>query len=132
MKKYLLYLLIMVLGIHGFAQENGRPNLAMIESLKVAYITKELNLTPEEAQKFWPVHNNYFDELKKVRRENMDNELVFEEKALSVRKKYSTEFRKILGSDDRVNKVYTAERGFNSMMRKELLKRRMNKPNKYN
>lgn len=30
-----------------------------IESLRVAHITKELALTPEEAQVFWPVYNEY-------------------------------------------------------------------------
>jgi hypothetical protein len=108
--------------------EREKPNMAMIESLKIAYITKQLNLTTEEAQKFWPLHNTYIDELKKARRENMNNELVFEEKALSIRKKYSVDFKKILNSDERVNSVFTADRNFNNMMRKELMNRRMNNP----
>ena len=100
-----------------------------IEALKVAYITRQLNLTPDEAQKFWPVHNIYFEELKKARKDNLDNELAFEEKALSVRKKYSVEFKKVLISDERVNKVFTADRDFNNELRKELKNRMMNNPN---
>ncbi len=30
-----------------------------IELLKTKYITEELDLSPEEAQKFWPVYNEY-------------------------------------------------------------------------
>ncbi len=100
-----------------------------VEALKVAYITRQLNLTPEEAQKFWPIHNIYFEELKKTRKENLDNELVFEEKALAVRKKYSIEFKKVLVSDERVNKVFTVDRDFNNELRKELKNRMMNNPN---
>ncbi|MBX9734470.1 MAG: hypothetical protein K2X37_10450 [Chitinophagaceae bacterium] len=125
----ILIFLCNVFGATMMAQEREKPNVAMIESLKVAYITKQLNLTAEEAQKFWPVHNNYIDELKKARKENMNNELVFEEKALNIRKKYSIDFKKILNSDERVNSVFTADRNFNNMIRKELLNRRMNNPN---
>lgn len=131
MKKILLLIVISF----GIAATNAqkRPekqfNKNNIEALKVAYITRQLNLTPEEAQKFWPVHNIYFEELKKTRRENLDNELVFEEKALNVRKKYNSDFRKILMSDERVNKLFKLEKDFNNELRKELMNRRMNNPN---
>lgn len=130
MKKILLLIfLCTVFGVTIIAQEKEKTNISMIESLKVAYITKQLNLNAEEAQKFWPLHNSYIDELKKARKENMNNELVFEEKALNIRKKYSVEFKKILNSDERVNSVFTADRNFNNMMRKELINRRMNNSN---
>lgn len=35
-----------------------------IEQLKIAFITKELNLTSEEAQQFWPVYNEMNDKIK--------------------------------------------------------------------
>jgi hypothetical protein len=35
-----------------------------IEALKIAFITKALSLSSEEAQKFWPIYNEY--ELKKL------------------------------------------------------------------
>lgn len=135
---YMKKLLLMVMISFGLFTTNAqnRPerqfNKNNIEALKVAYITRQLNLTPEEAQKFWPVHNIYFEELKKARRENLDNELVFEEKALNVRKKYSSDFKKILMSDERVNKLYKLEKDFNNELRKELMNRRMNNPNTKN
>jgi len=133
MKKFFLLILVSF-GILSIVMSQNKPNKQgfnrnNIEALKVAYITRQLNLTPDEAQKFWPVHNIYFEELKKARKDNLDNELAFEEKALSVRKKYSVEFKKVLISDERVNKVFTADRDFNNELRKELKNRMMNNPN---
>lgn len=99
-----------------------RPN---IEAIKVAYITKQLNLSAEEAQKFWPVHNAYMAELKKARQDNKMAELAFEEQALSIRKKYNNDFKKILNAEDRVNTVFKLDRNFNDMMRQEMMKRGM-------
>ena len=65
-----------------------------LEALKIAFITKELNLSPEEAQRFWPVYNNYSQELKKVRQENQQDLVSFEENVVNVRKKYKQEFFK--------------------------------------
>ncbi len=133
MKKIIL-LIVLNIGLVALAMCQNNPNKQglrknNIEALKVAYITRQLNLTAEEAQKFWPVHNVYFEELKKARKDNLDNELAFEEKALSVRKRYSIDFKKILVSDERVNKVFTADRDFNNELRKELKNRMMNNPN---
>lgn len=132
MKKIVIVIVLFCFGIVVSNAQNKPErqfNKNNIEALKVAYITRQLNLTPEEAQKFWPVHNIYFEELKKARKDNIDNELVFEEKALNVRKKYNADFRKILMSDERVNKLYKLEKDFNNELRKELMNRRMNNPN---
>lgn len=132
MKKiFLLIIVSFAIVTNAICQVNPNKqgfNKNNIEALKVAYITRQLNLTAEEAQRFWPVHNVYFEELKKARKDNLDNELAFEEKALSVRKKYSVEFKKVLITDERVNKVFTADRDFNNELRKELKKRMMNNP----
>ena len=132
MKKIVILVLFLSFGlVETHAQNRPEKQFSKnnIEALKIAYITRQLNLTPEEAEKFWPVHNIYFGELKKARKENLDNELVFEEKALNVRKKYNPDFRKILMSDERVNKMYKLEKDFNNELRKELMNRRMNNPN---
>jgi len=70
--KHLLTLCIIVLSLSSFAQ-NGRffkKRSDKIKALKVAYITNELALTPEESAKFWPLFNAFDDkqqELKKLR-----------------------------------------------------------------
>ena len=93
---------------------------ASIQALKVAFITKDLYLTSEEAQKFWPVYNNYIEDLKKAKKDSRDDVILLEEKSLTVKKKYSNEFKKILQSDDRANKVFLADRDFAMFIKKEL------------
>ncbi|MAZ26570.1 MAG: hypothetical protein CL868_05760 [Cytophagaceae bacterium] len=39
-----------------------------LEALKTAFITRELQLTAEEAKGFWPIYENYSSTLKELRR----------------------------------------------------------------
>jgi len=43
--------------------QERRESLEKIKALKTAYITEELDLTPAEAQKFWPIYNLHNDKL---------------------------------------------------------------------
>lgn len=94
-----------------------------IQALKVAFITKDLFLTADEAQKFWPVYNSYTEELKKVRKDFKNDVLGGDEKSLMIKKKYNIEFKKILASDDRANKVFLADRDFANFIKRELQER---------
>ena len=105
-----------------------KPNKENIEALKVAFMTKHLNLNVDEAQKFWPAYNACMEELKKVRQEKKEDVLAFEEAALNIRKKYRNDFKKVLGSDERANKALTADRAFMSMIKDELQNRKGGKP----
>lgn len=100
-----------------------------MEALKIAYITKKLNLTTDEAQKFWPVYNQYMADLKKTRQETRENfdELEKDEKVLAVRKKYLGDFSKAL-SPARANEFYKCEKEFYAFVAKELQERRQNGP----
>jgi len=42
-----------------------------IESQKVAFITQKLNLSPEEAQVFWPIYNEHHAKMKASRNQNI-------------------------------------------------------------
>jgi hypothetical protein len=101
-----------------------RPSKENVEALKVAFMTRHLNLTIEEAQKFWPAYNACFEELKKARQEKKEDVLAFEEASLNIKKKYKNDFKKALGSDERVNKALTADRAFMEMIKRELQNRR--------
>src|SRR5580693_4639131 len=98
MKRFLiLYGIIFTLCISVSAQNGER-----IQALKIAYLTKQLNLTPEEAERFWPVYNQYTEIVRKIRIDalgNKEDEIVTEDKILGVRKKYSVEFGKVLPPD---------------------------------
>lgn len=64
-------LFTLLLANHTFAQP-AKPNAAnkkeKIEQLKIAFITKELDLTVSESEKFWPVYNEMSDKLKEERK----------------------------------------------------------------
>mgnify|MGYP000632666591 FL=1 len=107
--------------------------------MKIAFITKRLNLTPEESQRFWPVYNQYEAEKKQIRQTTIDDiqgvkadvELTNVEaeqviskfiesksKNLELLKKYTVEFKKILPAS-KVAKLITAEDGFKKMLTKQ-------------
>ena len=67
-----------------------------IEALYVAYMTQQLNLNEEEAQRFWPLHKQFDGELKSVDL-NMA-ELPRQQAILDIKKKYQDRFTKILGN----------------------------------
>jgi len=96
-----------------------------IQAMEVAYITKELNLSPEEAQKFWPVFNKYREDVKGVlRNKSISDQLEKQQQVLDLRKKYRTEFTRIL-AQDRANKVFSSEDQFRQIVRREFQKRQM-------
>ena len=122
MKKF-LYIFIFLLLSNYLCVAQTESRSEKIEALKIAFITKELNLSPEEAQRFWPVYNNYTQELKKVRLENQQDVVTFEENVVNIRKKYKPEFRRVLNADDRVNRIFVTENNFIERLRAERQRR---------
>ena len=51
------------------AQGEDLERREKMESLKIAHITNELNLTPEESEKFWPIYNQYDDARRQLKEE---------------------------------------------------------------
>jgi hypothetical protein len=100
----------------------------MLESLRVAYITKQLQLSPGEAQKFWPVYNNYQQDQRKLMKEHKDKngtELELEENLLNLRKRYRGDFTRTI-SEEKFDRLMKAERNWGEMVRKEMQRRREN------
>jgi hypothetical protein len=131
----IILIIVMALGIStvSLAQDDNdagqKGNGSRIEALKIAYLTKKLNLSTDEAQKFWPIYNEYMGEIRKTRidaRQNQEGEIGTEEKLLNIRKKYNGEFNKALSSE-KVNTFFKAEKEFGTVLQKELLERRMQK-----
>lgn len=56
--KKIITLMVVLFSIVSIAQPR-KEKLDKVKALKVAYITKELNLTSAEAEKFWPIYNVY-------------------------------------------------------------------------
>ncbi len=98
MKKCLL-ILSLLLGSFSlvFAQEDqDMTRQEKIRALYVAYVTQQLQLTPEEAQKFWPLHTQFETELRGVRKDMP--ELDKQQARLDIKKKYQDGFTKIIGT----------------------------------
>lgn len=127
MKKYLLIIAIFLgFTVAGMSQDEDRKDGGRIEALKIAYLTRKLNLSTEEAQKFWPVYNKYADEIRKVQieaRQNRTTEIDREEKVLNIRKRFNGEFSKAL-SVEKVNTFFRVEKEFNGFLQKEMMERR--------
>jgi len=125
--KRLLPILFLICTLSVYSQTDGdKQGGGRIEALKIGYLTKRLNLTPEEAQKFWPVYNNYTSEMRQVRmeqRRNQTSEIEAEEKVLKIRKKYNDEFSRAI-SADKVNTFFRSEKEFSGYVQKELSERR--------
>jgi len=100
MKKYLL-ILTLVLGGFSFAkaQENQpgdeQNNQKKIKALYVAYVSEQLQLTPDEAQKFWPVHTQFENDIRGVNKDLP--ELQKQQAYLDVKKRYQENFSRIIG-----------------------------------
>ncbi len=66
MRKLFTFLLITTCLSFAFSQ--GGNNRDKIESAKIALITERLNLSPEQAQKFWPIYNQYTTQQREIRK----------------------------------------------------------------
>ena len=69
MKKYItLFILMVSLGVAAQGKDSKRER---IKALKTAFITTELDLSSEEAAKFWPVYNDFDDKQFEIRHRKM-------------------------------------------------------------
>ena len=121
-----------------FSQNISDEKRKKIEIQKIAFITKSLDLSSEEAQVFWPVYNNFSDEMKSIKekiRENMssmrkdrssltekqvgeimEQKFKMEQMVLDIKVKFNKEFQKVI-SNKKIAALYHAEKEF----KKELL-----------
>lgn len=136
MKTYLTILCLVCLCMPIQAQ----PKENRVEALRVAYLTKRLSLSSEEAKVFWPVYEQYKKELAELRQkysgvlkaepealagksdaesEKMLSEfLSYKQLQVDLYKKYTSEFNRVI-SKRKVLLLYKAEEDF----KKELLKK---------
>ena len=138
MKRYIL-LISMVLSMGmAFAQDGQLQD--KIEAQRIAFITEQLELTPEEAQEFWPIYNQYRDEeiaLNKQKipakgmalmsdaeaAQHLDKVLDIEQQALSAKIAYTDRLKGIL-TPRKILKLYAAERQFKERLLRIINQRR--------
>lgn len=140
--KYLILFAFTLLTINLFGQPDKNKREEMREKIhaeKIAFIATEINLTADEAQRFWPIYNAYEEEIHNLRMErrkyhrelkSLDGnsgdqgynifEAIFstEKKESDVRQKYLKLFADELGKT-KAAKVFIAEENF----KRELMKK---------
>ncbi len=107
-----------------------------IQAIKVAYITEKINLSSKQSQQFWPLYNEYQNELRQLnqsRRKNpfiledmtddelnifVENKLKTEEQKIALQRTYLQNYKQVL-SIRQIVRLYRAETSF----KKELLRR---------
>lgn len=148
-KKVVILVLTVFLFLSVFSQNFNPEMRERIKSEEIAFITQKLNLSPEEAEKFWPVYNKYenkFIEIYKKRKdihrkfkdldtmkesdvENNINELIaLDQQELDLKKARYAELKNIL-SIKKIAKLSFAESQFKRMLLMRLKKRGMHERN---
>jgi len=110
-----------------------------IRAAEIAYLAQKLDLTPDEAQKFWPVYNQYTKEVEILIAERnnrataakttsnepkADPELKYEQRMLDIKNHYDKEFQKVLPSN-KAGSVFRSEREFRVILIKQLKERQL-------
>jgi hypothetical protein len=114
-------------------QRQWQEKYRQLESQRIAFITRELSLSPEEAQVFWPVYNEYNEKRNQLmvkhrlnRADEVDLQQLSEpelieladsdvsnlEEMAALRRGYHEKFKQILPTI-KVIQLYIAERDFN-------------------
>jgi hypothetical protein len=147
MKKLLLIFSFLALLTSVSAQEDDLPTQDpkardKIQAARVAYITDQLGLTPEEAEKFWPIYREFSEKRQSLRKqfrqerknpdpgktqEQLDQELVeqnlkLKQQELDLEKDYSSRLLKVI-SAQKLKTLPDAERRFRQMILDQIQRR---------
>jgi hypothetical protein len=139
--KTLKVLLILLMAIPAFAQEETEelpknPKAQeKIKAAEAAYITERLGLTPEEAEKFWPVFHEFRQKRQGLReqykdarkagkpeKEILDLEFKLKQDQLDLEKDYSQRFQKIISPQKLMN-LRQAEGDFRRLLLRQIQER---------
>lgn len=144
MKKIYLISLIILASVTLWAQEGEEPASQdpkareKINAARVAYITERLGLTPEEAEKFWPLYREYSDKQRALKQqynqakkegkpaeELLDLEHTVKQKNLDLEKEYSGRLRQSISPEKLMN-LRRAEEDFRKLVVQQLQQRQLN------
>lgn len=142
MKKIILLITLFFCVTIVGAQPLLKQKKEQIKALKVAFITEELQLTPDEASKFWPLYNAYEEKQKDYKKDKIKGYLnrmdessisnlsekeatamltqmeVAEEEAFQARKKFIASLKGVIPAV-KIIKLKQAEEGFNRKLLKQ-------------
>ena len=144
MKKYYLTILFIFCMGTIFAQGNRRE---VIDAQKVAFFTRQLDLSAEEAKLFWPIYDEFTEKRDKIVEQrtlitqdvgrnfrNMsekeleeagDRMISLNLQEAELKAQYHEKFKEVL-SPSKVVRLYNAENGFKNYLLNQLRSRREN------
>ena len=148
--KNLFAALLFCISFIGFAQDEPSKK-EQIKALKTAFITSELSLTSQEAEKFWPIYNAFEDKQFELRHEKMKSYMKrmeadldtmsekeaavllaqmesVEEETHQLRKKLVADLKNVISSH-KIIKLKKAEEDFNRNLLKQYRENRSSKRN---
>jgi hypothetical protein len=110
----------------GFFNRPGRrgENKDRIEMFKIQFISEKLALTKEEAESFWPVYEAHKKAMKEILTSKGNDEIALQEAMLNARKKYKTDLKPVLKTEERINEALKVDREFLRKVRVEMMRRK--------
>ncbi|MEJ7645756.1 MAG: hypothetical protein WKF87_14270 [Chryseolinea sp.] len=150
--KYFLAIGMAVIMISALAQgqDDDMPTQdprvrSKIQAARVAYITDQLALTPEEAEKFWPIYREYSIKRREIRiqlregrrdadpataseqmqKDMYNQQLAFKQQELDLERDYSARLLQVI-SAQKLRSLPDVERRFRHMILEQIQKRRSN------
>lgn len=152
MKKLVILVLMLFAGVAAFAQDTepveqipmDPKTQEKIKNLRIAYISDKLGLTPDQAEKFWPLYREFAEKRNETRKElidahkaarqggvdpKQDEQLVnlglkIKQMELDLEKDYSGRLMKVISAQQILN-LRKAEKDFQLMVLQQLQQRRM-------
>ena len=132
MKKLLIYILLSIaFSSTAWAQPGNKEK---IEAAKIGFISERLELTPKQAQAFWPMYNEYSAKKKEIRKainqlkiENSDNETdaeilddikkinLYKQREVDIEKEYVDKFLTVI-TPKQLAAFYKAEKQFTKIL----------------
>ncbi len=144
----LVSLMVFTISLNAQKTQSKSDKEQEFKSQKIAFFTDKIGLTPEEAQIFWPIYNDYWAKKNKIiadrkekmtyfadHSENMSNDemikyadqyIRYEMELAELLDEYHKEFKKILPIN-KVMKIYLADYEFKTYLLKKIRESGKNK-----
>ncbi|GAA4757512.1 MULTISPECIES: sensor of ECF-type sigma factor [Flavobacterium] len=97
--KQIFTILFLLFSTFIFSQDIGE-RIERVKALRVAYISDRLDLTPEEAQRFWPVFNQFDDKMDDLHKQK--RQLMFKLRPENASNLSDKESAQLMDEDDRI------------------------------
>lgn len=153
MKKIIWLALLFILGLNYLTAQNDQNKHENFKAYKIAYLTQELDLTPKEAEIFWPLYNAYGKKVYELKVAGIRNQkrqinekggidsldekdankyianlIENEEEFVKLKKEFYNELKNVLTAN-KILKLYNAENEFNRRLLSEFRRRKGNPSN---